>query len=63
VLLRDEGGGEVRVSLRAASGLDVRAVAQKFGGGGHAAAAGCTIRGTMEEAHTAIVLELRAVVV
>jgi phosphoesterase RecJ-like protein len=63
VLLRDEGHGEVRVSLRAADGMDVSTIARRFGGGGHPAAAGCTIRGTMQEAHAAIVSELRAAVV
>ncbi len=62
-LFRDEGRGEIRVSLRAAPGVDVRRIAQKFGGGGHAAAAGCTIRGTMEDAHEAVASELRAAVV
>jgi phosphoesterase RecJ-like protein len=62
-LLRDEGRGEIRVSLRAAAGVDVSRIAQKFGGGGHAAAAGCTMRGTMEDAHEAVASELRAAVV
>ncbi len=62
-LFRDEGRGEIRVSLRAASGVNVSRIAQKFGGGGHEAAAGCTIRGPMKDVHTAVVQELRAVVV
>jgi phosphoesterase RecJ-like protein len=33
----------VRVSLRSKGGVDVGAVAAKFGGGGHRAAAGCTL--------------------
>ena len=62
-LLRDEGRREIRVSLRSATGVDVASVARKFGGGGHEAAAGCTIRGTMADAHAAVVSELRAAVV
>ena len=47
VELGDEAGsGPVtKVSLRSRSGFDVRAVAEKFGGGGHKAAAGVTLHG------------------
>lgn len=41
--------GRVRVSLRSRGGVDVREVAQSFGGGGHANAAGCTIDGELDE--------------
>lgn len=41
VVLR-ERGEEVRVNLRAKTGFDVGAVARRFGGGGHHAAAGLT---------------------
>lgn len=40
--------GEVRVGLRAKTGTDVAAVAHRFGGGGHKAAAGLTWEGDME---------------
>jgi bifunctional oligoribonuclease and PAP phosphatase NrnA len=48
-LLRELGGGRVKVSLRAKGEVDVNRVAAKFGGGGHANAAGCTIAGTLED--------------
>ena len=38
----DHGPGEVRVSLRSKGAVDVRAVAQRYGGGGHRNAAGFT---------------------
>jgi phosphoesterase RecJ-like protein len=41
--------GEVRVSLRSKYDVDVRAVAVRYGGGGHTNAAGFTVRGTEEE--------------
>lgn len=44
---RPEGGW--RVSLRSRTDLDVSAVAQSFGGGGHTKAAGFSIRGELEE--------------
>ncbi|HXU89840.1 MAG TPA: bifunctional oligoribonuclease/PAP phosphatase NrnA [Methylomirabilota bacterium] len=47
-LLRELGGGRVKVSLRAKGEVDVNRVAARFGGGGHANAAGCTIQGTLD---------------
>jgi phosphoesterase RecJ-like protein len=46
--------GECRLSLRAKGGFDVGAVATKLGGGGHHAAAGATVCGTMDEALAAV---------
>jgi phosphoesterase RecJ-like protein len=39
----------VRVSLRSRGDVDVRAVADGFGGGGHVNAAGCTVEGALHE--------------
>jgi phosphoesterase RecJ-like protein len=49
IMLYEVKGG-VRVSLRSKGGLDVGAVAGQFGGGGHRAAAGCFIAGSVDEA-------------
>lgn len=43
------GEREVKVSLRSNRWVDVSSVAAAFGGGGHARAAGCTVRGTLAE--------------
>ncbi len=43
-------GDEVRGSLRAKDGTDVSAIAGRFGGGGHKAAAGFTLAGPLDEA-------------
>lgn len=40
-----EGGGDVKISLRSAGRADVAALAIAFGGGGHRAAAGASVRG------------------
>ena len=40
--------GVVRISMRSRGSVDVRAVAQSFGGGGHQNAAGCAISGDLE---------------
>jgi phosphoesterase RecJ-like protein len=47
-LLRETDEGHFRVSLRAAEGYDVDAIAKVFGGGGHTAAAGFRIDGDLE---------------
>ena len=39
----------VKVSFRARDRVDVSAIAKELGGGGHAKAAGCTMRGTVEQ--------------
>jgi phosphoesterase RecJ-like protein len=42
--------GKVRVSMRSKSeNVDVRAICERFGGGGHVLAAGARVRGTLEE--------------
>lgn len=51
--------GEVRVSLRSKGSLDVRAVAEGLGGGGHLNAAGCTVRGTVDSALGVVVERVR----
>ena len=55
LLLREEVGGLVKASLRGKGQVAVNRIAQRFGGGGHENAAGCTLRGTLEEA-TAVLL-------
>jgi phosphoesterase RecJ-like protein len=47
-LLREIGGGRVKVSLRAKGEVDVNRIAAGFGGGGHPNAAGCTVVGPLE---------------
>lgn len=48
VLFREMENGTVRVNFRSKDSADVRAVAAEFGGGGHRAAAGCTVEGKLE---------------
>jgi phosphoesterase RecJ-like protein len=54
ILLREEADGQVKCSLRGKGRIPVNAIAQRFGGGGHANAAGCTMRGSLEEATGAV---------
>ncbi len=50
LFLKEVGDGCVRGNLRSKGPLDVSGVAAAFGGGGHAAAAGFTCRGSIEDA-------------
>lgn len=59
VIFVELNGGIVKVSWRAQPGFDVSQIAVKFGGGGHLAAAGAQIPGTLEEV-TKIVLDTTA---
>ena len=54
-MLKECEPGVYRTSLRSKGDVNVAKVAEKFGGGGHRNAAGCTLKGSWEEAETAIV--------
>lgn len=58
-LLREIDEGHFRVSLRAAEGYDVDAIAKVFGGGGHMAAAGFRIDGNLESVQARVLREIR----
>ena len=47
--------GAWKVSMRAKPGYDVCSIAQRFGGGGHVLAAGCTMRMPLEEAQQTLI--------
>lgn len=49
-LLRNAGEENTKVSVRSIPGYNAAAICQQFGGGGHAGAAGCSIRKPMAEA-------------
>ncbi len=53
--IREHEGGECRVSVRTkADELNATRVCARLGGGGHKAASGCTVKGTVDEAEKAI---------
>jgi bifunctional oligoribonuclease and PAP phosphatase NrnA len=54
-MLKECEPGVYRTSLRSKGEVNVAKVAEKFGGGGHRNAAGCTLRGTWEEAEEKII--------
>jgi bifunctional oligoribonuclease and PAP phosphatase NrnA len=57
LLFKEADANEVRVSVRTSSGADAVAITSPFGGGGHARAAGCSVKGSLSDA-TAAVLEV-----
>jgi len=54
-MLKECEPGIYRTSLRSKGDVNVAKVAERFGGGGHRNAAGCTLKGSWEEAETEIV--------
>ncbi|MDQ0337306.1 phosphoesterase RecJ-like protein [Caldalkalibacillus uzonensis] len=61
ILLKEVEQGQVKVSLRSRDTVNVAEIAQVFGGGGHAKAAGFTYRGTLAEAKQALLAKLEEV--
>jgi len=57
---RELPDGRFRVSLRSKGQLNVSAVAQQFGGGGHECASGCALEGPLSIAVARVVEQLRA---
>ncbi len=49
VIFIEQDGGKIKVSWRVGSGLDVTGLAASFGGGGHPAASGASLEGSLEE--------------
>ena len=59
--IREHQGGECRISVRTkADQLNATRVCARLGGGGHKAASGCTVKGTVEEAEKAILAAIDA---
>jgi phosphoesterase RecJ-like protein len=54
----EDGGRAWRVSFRSRGNVDVSAIAQRFGGGGHKNAAGCAIEGDAGEVRARIASEI-----
>ncbi len=57
VLFKEADANEVRVSIRTSAAADAVAVTSAFGGGGHARAAGCSVRLPLPDAVSAVLAE------
>lgn len=62
VLFKEWKRGEVKVSLRSKRYVNVAELAQSFGGGGHAKAAGYTFRGSLDEAKKELIQRLKQII-
>ena len=61
VTIRELRSGECKLSVRTSAGLNASAVCALLGGGGHAAAAGCSVVGTVADAKAAILDAIRQI--
>ena len=59
VFFRELPDGRFRVSLRSKGQLNVAAVAEQFGGGGHACASGCSLDGPLSGAVARMMAQLQ----
>ena len=55
LFFRDLGHKQVKISLRSTGAVDVNRFARRFGGGGHAKAAGALIHGSLDEVRDRVV--------
>ncbi len=60
LFLKEVPDGKVRGNLRSKCGIDISGIARELGGGGHKAAAGFTVEGTIDEALSAVLPKLHA---
>ena len=62
VTLRELRPGTVKVSVRTGARVDACALCRSLGGGGHHAASGATVEGTLDEARMAVLAAYRRVI-
>jgi bifunctional oligoribonuclease and PAP phosphatase NrnA len=60
LFFREQADGRFRVSLRSKGSVNVAAVAEAMGGGGHTCASGCSIEGPLSAAVEQVIAQLRA---
>jgi phosphoesterase RecJ-like protein len=59
VFLYEQPEGRIQVSLRSKGNVNVAAIAERLGGGGHESASGCMLEGPLERAREEILAQLR----
>lgn len=59
VMIRNSEPGKAKMSVRTAPGYNASAYCSRLGGGGHVAAAGCSVPGDLEDGKAAILAVLR----
>ncbi|HOQ36444.1 MAG TPA: bifunctional oligoribonuclease/PAP phosphatase NrnA [Acetivibrio sp.] len=61
ILIRQRGDDEYKINFRSKSYVDVSSIANRHSGGGHVRAAGCTVKGDINEIKNALIKEIREV--
>jgi phosphoesterase RecJ-like protein len=61
VLMRQRGDDEFKINFRSKAYVDVSRIANRYSGGGHVRAAGCTVKGSMNEIKSLLIKEIREV--
>lgn len=59
VFFRQDGERSFKISLRSKAGVNVQKIAKRFGGGGHAPAAGCKVSGSLQEVQDKVLKAVR----
>lgn len=59
ITIKEKADGEYKISMRSAGDVNVSAICQSVGGGGHAKAAGCALKGSLEEVKKILVEAVR----
>ncbi|MEI6092614.1 MAG: bifunctional oligoribonuclease/PAP phosphatase NrnA [bacterium] len=58
-LIKEVSNGKFKLSFRSREKVDVNAFCSRFGGGGHKVAAGCTIKGELQDVTNNVVSQLK----
>jgi phosphoesterase RecJ-like protein len=62
ILFRETAKGDTKISFRSNGGIDVNALARRFGGGGHVKAAGAVVEGPLGAVRAEVLEAVRSVV-
>ena len=55
ITMKEKEGGFFKISVRTNGNIDAAKFCSKFGGGGHKAAAGCSINGSLEDVRSQLI--------
>ncbi|ODM25170.1 phosphoesterase [Clostridium sp. Bc-iso-3] len=61
VVIRQREGGDLKINFRSKNYVDVSAIANRHSGGGHKRAAGCTIKGDINDVKEMLIKEIQEV--
>ncbi len=62
IFFRENGDKSYKISLRSKGRVNVARIAERFGGGGHVAAAGCSLKGTLKDVKGKVLKAVRSAI-